>query len=533
MKSVLKNGEANLPYIFAPSLIIFLSLTLAGLFYDAIRIAFLFIPGCFIFIKYINSSNKIYLFIAHLWAFIFSSYLTLKLFCWVMYTSELDSVFIIEAVSNTNKQELIEFMLHNSKLIFIFLLFCSLFNIWYLLPYIRRKKPYESSLFKKALMVSTITITIAAYAIEPSRSLHPAVFWPNFASEVNNFKVSMKNNTKIFKEWDENAKKENIIYNGPDNQTIVLVIGESITSKNFGLCGYERNTTPLLEKLKSEISLSCNTYSSAASTVPSLRNMLTDESLTKNNNKNLGSLFSRAKAAGYKTYWISNQDDEYSSATFGKYADQAYYLNNKSGRTSISTDDIIFNKFKEVLSKPEPLKLIVILTIGAHPNYNMRFPSDFDIYNIDTEDSVVNNMKSKNLSFNTIAQRNNYDNAVRFHDFVLSNLLTNFISIDPNHKKTFIYTSDHGNEVGHYRNFSGHSPKTQAGYSVPLFIWSNRNFSAFNFTKKLIVTDTIDTTTLNLMDIRWSSYDSTNDFLSKSYKDPFASISKNFLKNKQ
>jgi heptose-I-phosphate ethanolaminephosphotransferase len=35
-----------------------------------------------------------------------------------------------------------------------------------------------------------------------------------------------------------------------DKSTVVLIISESINRDNMGIYGYERNTTPMLEKLQ-------------------------------------------------------------------------------------------------------------------------------------------------------------------------------------------------------------------------------------------------------------------------------------------
>jgi heptose-I-phosphate ethanolaminephosphotransferase len=80
-------------------------------------------------------------------------------------------------------------------------------------------------------------------------------------------------------------------------------------------------------------------------------------------------------------------------------------------------------------------------------------------------------LSDNDISFWISNQRNHYDNAILYHDWVLSKLLTQLMTIPNDGQRTFLYTSDHGNEVGHVRNYAGHSPKTEAGYRVPVIIW--------------------------------------------------------------
>jgi heptose-I-phosphate ethanolaminephosphotransferase len=40
---------------------------------------------------------------------------------------------------------------------------------------------------------------------------------------------------------------------------------------------------------------------------------------------------------------------------------------------------------------------------------------------------------------------------------------------------TLVYFSDHGQEVGHTKDFTGHSEEGEQGYTIPLFVWNNQN----------------------------------------------------------
>ena len=101
-----------------------------------------------------------------------------------------------------------------------------------------------------------------------------------------------------------------------DNETYLVVIGESQNRKHMSAYGYSRDTTPWLKAqlnnknfVVMENGYACNTL-----TMLALSQALTEKS--QYNHRNLETSYSLvdiAKAAGFKTYWISNQ------AQFGSF----------------------------------------------------------------------------------------------------------------------------------------------------------------------------------------------------------------------
>ena len=90
----------------------------------------------------------------------------------------------------------------------------------------------------------------------------------------------------------------------------VLVIGESETRNHMQVYGYDRETTPWLQdqrENRENITFS-NAYSNHTHTVPVLT-----YALSENNQYNeialqdAYSIVEAANAAGYETYWLSNQ----------------------------------------------------------------------------------------------------------------------------------------------------------------------------------------------------------------------------------
>mgnify|MGYP003340877281 CR=1 FL=1 len=98
-----------------------------------------------------------------------------------------------------------------------------------------------------------------------------------YYSKIQNFKQQIETHQQIHDVWLETAKHKLVLDNQqPQSQTHTLLITDSVTSKNFGVCGYPRNTTPELEKYSSSFKIFCQAFSPAASTIGALKMKLTE-----------------------------------------------------------------------------------------------------------------------------------------------------------------------------------------------------------------------------------------------------------------
>jgi heptose-I-phosphate ethanolaminephosphotransferase len=75
-------------------------------------------------------------------------------------------------------------------------------------------------------------------------------FWSNLAESVKITKDSWASYGKERALAQRLAKNEIPSIARKDKSTVVLIISESINRDNMGIYGYERNTTPMLEKLQ-------------------------------------------------------------------------------------------------------------------------------------------------------------------------------------------------------------------------------------------------------------------------------------------
>lgn len=261
--------------------------------------------------------------------------------------------------------------------------------------------------------------------------------------------------------------------NGNMPRTLVLVIGESTTRTRMSLYGYERNTTPLLDQLyqqdKNLIKFN-DVITSRPYTIEVLQQVLT---FADEHHPDLylqsPSLLQIMKQAGYKTYWITNQQTMTARNTmltmFSQQADKQFYLNNDRNQNSRQYDEVVLEPFKQVLNDQDEKKFIIVHLLGTHMNYRYRFPEQYKRF--------TSAPKNFNLDNKELEHYNNYDNAQSYNDFVVTQLIHTFANSKPN--GFLLYFSDHGEDV--YESPShdvlGRNEKapTEPMYTIPFLLW--------------------------------------------------------------
>jgi len=199
--------------------------------------------------------------------------------------------------------------------------------------------------------------------------------------------------------------------------TLVLVIGESTNRQRMSLYGYPRNTTPELDKLKDQLAIFDNVITPRPYTIEALQQVLT---FADEQNPDLylstPSLVSVMKQAGYKTFWITNQQTMTKRntmlTTFSEQADEQVYLNNNRNQNAAQYDGDVIEPFNKALTDPAERKLIVVHLLGTHMSYQYRYPPTFDKFQ--DRQGVPAGVRDDQLP-----TYNSYDNAVLYNDFVV------------------------------------------------------------------------------------------------------------------
>lgn len=261
-----------------------------------------------------------------------------------------------------------------------------------------------------------------------------------------------------------------------DAQTYVLVIGESTNRNRMSLYGYPRDTNPRLQEISHELLVYNDVVANIPYTIESLSSTLTFTPPEKYNEAYRAmNVITMMKKAGFKTFWITNQQTLTHRNTmltaFAKLTDEPTFLNNNRRQSANSYDEVVLKPFAEALSDKTARKLIVVHLIGTHFAYEYRYPDVFNIFN---------NQKPLS-SFATgeepVQMYNDYDNAVRYNDSVVRQLIDAYRAQDP--YGFLLYFSDHGEEVYDVRDFNGRdmSNPTIGMYDVPFMLWPSPSWA--------------------------------------------------------
>lgn len=260
--------------------------------------------------------------------------------------------------------------------------------------------------------------------------------------------------------------------------TLVLVIGESTNRQRMSLYGYPRPTTPELDKLKDQLDVFDNVITPRPYTIEALQQVLT---FADEENPDLylstPSLVSMMKQAGYKTFWITNQQTMTKRntmlTTFSEQADQQVYLNNNRNQNAAQYDGDVIEPFNKALVDAAPRKLIVVHLLGTHMSYQYRYPPTFDRFQ--DRSGVPAGIRDDQLP-----TYNSYDNAVLYNDFVVSSLIKDYARTDPN--GFLLYLSDHGEDVfdsaGHSTLGRNENKPTAPMYTIPFMAWASPKWRA-------------------------------------------------------
>lgn len=280
--------------------------------------------------------------------------------------------------------------------------------------------------------------------------------------------------------WEQRQSWQIQLLSPQTPRTVVVLIGESDNRLNWGLLGYGRDTTRSLretfEKLPGQATLFAKARSQRAFTLPSLKLALTPASMAQPDLWNSTPDFTYlAKAAGFHVRWLSNQPSHEGWFTaIAQGANERLFINKGNWRDSSAIDKDLVKPLQQSLDQAiHPHELIVIHLMGQHFHYDQRCPESEKPFLATDNDRVMQAMKAAGRSASIRQSRNEYDNAVHCGAQAVASLLEVLHSARGQREMSVLYFSDHGQEVGHHRDFAGHSEQDDSGYTIPVWLWRN------------------------------------------------------------
>lgn len=434
-----------------------------------------------------------------------------------------DSTMVITALANTGRFEATEFIqtywpgMLQSALLLLFStgLLCLLLRRWCQAS--ATTPTAAPGKYRYVVFFVLLALLLMALSIKPWRKYHPLFFWPVWAEQLDDTREHWQNAHLQQGELKQRAAAQTPMLAAGSPDTLVLVISDSINRNHLSLYGYPRTTTPRLDARHRQsdgtLKVFRHAWSADASTVDALNNLFHfGEPAAPSRNH----LLALAEAAGYQTWWISNHDDLAIDLQHARLAQHRQMLNRVPGRSTASLDSAVLSPLEAALNNGPQRKLIVVHLLGAHPYYRLRFPPKQAPFN-GVEDGVYRQLKQDGRSLWTRELRNDYDSALHFHDRVIDQTLELTRRLGGN--ASWVFLSDHGQEVGSVSDHAGHSALSADGYRIPLLTWSAAMRDVPDSVAQAPTrADWLGHTVTRLLGMEWKGYRPERDVLDPRYR---------------
>ncbi len=249
---------------------------------------------------------------------------------------------------------------------------------------------------------------------------------------------------------------------------IVLVVGETVRAANWGLNGYERNTTPELAHrgvINFTDVTACGTSTDVS--LPCMFSRVGRKDYDRDRILAEESVLSVIDRAGVTVRWVDNQSSCKGACTDAM--ETAVTRNTADCRNGVCWDKAMLGNIDAALKTAASRELLVLHTMGNHgPAYWRRTPPAFrpfgkgclkdDLGECRPEDVVVS-----------------YDNAVAYADQFLAAAIDKLSAVK-DRDTVLLYVSDHGENLGEKGLWLHGAPywtHLSEQTKVPMILWMN------------------------------------------------------------
>jgi len=483
--------------------------------------AVFFITAIFIGIIILFKSLKLKKFFLLFFQFLLSFFISFKLFFYYNFNTK-PSASAIFIIFETNATEAKEFFISYFDFTIIAIILLSFFAFIFLIIKLLIDSSFFSflglekvSLFFKVSIL--ILVLFCGFLLNRSFSEQSIILILSHSiSEYNIAKDYYKSNL---------AKPENesiiLKTNNKTPKVGIVIIGESTSRWHMQLYNYNRETNPILSGMRDELYVFNDVISPAVMTIRSLGKALTLSNINEPKIKNNFSVVQLANAAGYETFWISNQQPvgftESTPTIIATAAKHKQYLASNSYYYSIY-DETLIPEIEKALNTTSEQKLIFVHLIGTHRIYKKRYPEEFSYFQGVNERTKIKTEYSK-------SKVNEYDNAVKYNDFVVSEIIN---LVKEKEKNSFVvYFSDHGEEVFDTQDFVGHHTQkgSKAMYDIPFISWFSKEYleanqridTLKNYKNRKYNTEDFIYSFSDLINVEFEGYDATRSIFNPKF----------------
>ncbi|MCG6576563.1 phosphoethanolamine--lipid A transferase [Pseudomonas sp. AF32] len=234
----------------------------------------------------------------------------------------------------------------------------------------------------------------------------------------------------------------------------VLVVGESARAENFGILGYNRDTTPKLNHEAGLIAFtdvhSCGTETAVS--VPCMFSNMGRKGYDASKARNEEGLLDVLKRAGLEVIWRDNQSGCKGTCDRVTVQDVSNLKDPDLCANSECRDEILLQGLQHFIDTLDKDTVLVLHQMGSHgPEYFKRYPKEYEHFTPVCESNALNNCSRESIV-------NGYDNTLVYTDHVLSTLIDLLRANQDKVDTAMLYLSDHGESLGEYNLFLHGTP---------------------------------------------------------------------------
>lgn len=308
---------------------------------------------------------------------------------------------------------------------------------------------------------------------------------------------------------------------GAKPHLLVIVVGETVRAQNWGLNGYERQTTPQLAK-RDVINFSDVTAcgSNTEVSVPCMFSLSGRRDYDRDRIVGSESLLHVLERAGIKTLWRDNQTGckgVCDGLAFESYRTPPVdpLCDNQACR-----DAVMLKGLHDTIDDNPGDVVVVLHQLGNHgPAYFKRYPEELRRFRPDCRSSDLGQCSREEIV-------NAYDNAILETDDFLAKTIS-MLEQDTSHDTAMIYVSDHGESLGEsnvYLHGYPYAIAPQAQIKVPMVAWLSEGMKTSagvdtgcvsKRSNQPISHDNLFHSVLGLMQVSTSAYEPSLDLFSR------------------
>lgn len=263
-------------------------------------------------------------------------------------------------------------------------------------------------------------------------------------------------------------------------RVLVIVMGETTRAQNWGLNGYQRQTTPELAAMEKEVInfpqvTSCGT--ATAVSLPCLFSNMPRQHYKANLARHQEGLLDVLQHAGVNVLWRDNDGGCKGVCDRIRHENVQDWAADLSCNSEGCLDESLLLHLSSTIASLPNDAVLVLHTMGSHgPAYYQRYPDAFRRYTPTCNTNQIQQCSKEEL-------RNTYDNTVLYTDHVLAEVIK-LLQQQTGLASAMWYFSDHGESLGEngiYLHATPYSIAPAEQTHVPMVFWANPDFSRASY----------------------------------------------------